>query len=218
MKVEKAVKIKITGWTATFTNIFFKTGKILAYEMPPLSSLIGLLSAAKGKTIKDVDFKIGYEFTYRAKAWDVETYYKATKRKDTKGESSVWFKNFLYDVELNLYLTDLSFTDYFKKPRYTILLGQSHDLATVEEIKEVDLIKTGKGTISNTAVSVSAKGVSGVPIIMPVKIDLDTREILNQKPFIIIKRPVSIENDNIYMVKGENKDVYLYSPEFINAC
>ena len=53
-------------------------------------------------------------------------------------KSNVIKREFLYNCQLYIYLQDSELVGYLRNPYFSLVLGRSGDLATVEEIKELD--------------------------------------------------------------------------------
>lgn len=139
----KVFKIDITAWTSSFKYPNLISGFQPTLEVPPLSTVLGLINAASGKYIKHEKLIIGYYFEFEAKQVDLETIYqieahdKSYPKKTTK--TNVINREFMFNNHLILYLQDEELADYFRLPVYALLLGRSNDLATVNCIEEVDL-------------------------------------------------------------------------------
>jgi len=144
----KAYRIKITSWTSSFRYPNLISGFQPTMEVPPISTVLGLINAASGKYLNYNDEKLGYYFEYEAKTVDLETIYQI-ELKTTKSESypsntvksNVINREFLFNCSLYIYLINREIVEYLKKPVYQLLLGRSNDLATVEKIEEVELIE-----------------------------------------------------------------------------
>lgn len=135
-------RIKITSWTASFRYPNIISGYQPTLDVPPLSTVLGLINACAGYYLEYTDFKIGYYFEYKTKGKDLETIYqveydKGAPKKQVK--SNVLTREFLYDCTLNIYIEDADIASFFKAPVFQVLLGRSGDLATIEEIKEISL-------------------------------------------------------------------------------
>lgn len=139
----KFYRIKISSWTASFRYPNILSGFQPTLEVPPLSTVLGLINACAGKYLKYEDVRIGYCFEFGAKGVDLETIYqierteKNTPRNDVK--SNILRREFLYDCCLYLYLQDEEIVSYFRTPCFPLLLGRSSDLATVDAIEELEL-------------------------------------------------------------------------------
>ena len=138
----KAMRVHIVGWTASFRNPLFISGFQPTLSLPPLSTLYGLLSAAKGDYVTPLDTSIAFVFHSQGKAVDIETVYEFGGGLIAK--SNICRREFLFNPELYLYLPDLSFASYFERPHYPLLLGRSTELATVSDIRTVNLEITDK--------------------------------------------------------------------------
>ncbi|HXF90418.1 MAG TPA: type I-B CRISPR-associated protein Cas5b [Candidatus Nitrosotenuis sp.] len=135
----KVVRVHIIGWTASFRHPTFISGYQPTLPVPPLSTIYGLLSAAKGELVTPEESIVGYVFQSKGKALDLETIYELEKL--LKAKSNVVTREILIEPELFLYLPDMAFKRYFRQPYYPLLLGRSTELVMVKEIKEVELEK-----------------------------------------------------------------------------
>lgn len=155
----KVLRIHITGWVSSFRNPLFISGFQPTLPLPPLSTLYGLLTAAKGDWVTPHDVQIGFVFQSNGKGIDLETVYefeetlgpraKINKRQSGLGSSKVLYsmrmnpniknREFLVEPQLFLYTPDLWLKEAFERPCYPLLLGRSSDLATVKSIDEIEL-------------------------------------------------------------------------------
>lgn len=139
----KVFKIDITTWTSSFKYPNIISGFQPTLEVPPISTVLGLINAASGKYLKHNKLKIGYYFEFEAKQIDLETIYqieaheKGYPKNATK--TNVINREFLFNNHLILYLQDEEIINYFRLPVYSLLLGRSNDLATINSIGQVDL-------------------------------------------------------------------------------
>lgn len=139
-------RIKITSWTSSFRYPNLISAFQPTLEVPPLSTVLGLINAAAGSYQYYQRLIVGYYFEYKIKATDLETIYQI-KIHDKQNypldevKSNVINREFLYDCCLYLYVTDEKIAEYFQNPFYQLLLGRSNDLASVEIIEKVTLHK-----------------------------------------------------------------------------
>lgn len=146
----KAYRIKISSWTSSFRYPNIISGFQPTLEAPPVSTILGLMNACSGKYLTHHSLMLGYYFTYRAKSVDLETIYQIEA--DSKGipknqvKSNIIRREFLYDCQLYIYLTDKQIVEHFRKPHYQLILGRSNDLASIEAIEEVELTKKEDAT------------------------------------------------------------------------
>lgn len=140
----EAYRVKISSWTSSFRYPNIISGFQPSLEVPPISTVLGLLNAASGSYLNFQDEKIGYYFEYDAKGVDLETIYQIERHKTqgyplNKTKSNVINREFLFSCRLYLYLQNKKLTDHFKNSYYPLVLGRSGDLASVDEIVKVEL-------------------------------------------------------------------------------
>lgn len=141
-------RIKLSSWTASFRYPNLISGYQPTLDVPPISTVLGLINAAAGKYIDYSQLKLGYYFEYGAKATDLETIYQIELKTFKTGiypsnltKSNIMNREFLFDCQLFIYLQDESIVDFFRKPYYSLTLGRSGDLVTIEAIEQVSLIE-----------------------------------------------------------------------------
>ncbi len=180
-------RIKIVSWTSSFRYPIFMYGYQPTLPVPPYSTIYGLISAACGKIITPLDVKIKFVFKSEAEGVDLETIYEWTKGKISK--SNVIKRGFLYNSTLYIYLQDKKITDCFKKPHYPLLLGRSSDLAFVEEIKEIQLVKQKKFLIGGTLLPFPPLWkLNGFVLSLPTHFsNTFPREAQGTRPWFIVK-------------------------------
>lgn len=136
-------RIDITAWTASFRYPNLISGVQPTLEVPPLSTVLGILNAASGRYLLHRHLEIGYYFEFAGKTFDLETIYMI--QTDSKGrpsnsaKSNVINREFMADVKLSVYIRDEELLKYLQNPYYDILLGRSGDLAMVALPKKVEL-------------------------------------------------------------------------------
>ncbi len=147
----KVFRIHISSWTASFRYPNMISGFQPTLPVPPVSTVIGIISSAMGKPFIPSSEKIGFVFQAKSKTVDLETIYQMG-RSLTQIKSNVIKREFLSDTNLFLYTDREEINSAFEKPYFPLLLGRSGDLATVEsrdelEIQEKELLANLKGTI-----------------------------------------------------------------------
>ncbi|AEC52740.1 hypothetical protein PNA2_1825 [Pyrococcus sp. NA2] len=182
------IRVKLKSWTASFRYPTFQSGYQPTLPVPPLSTIQGILSAARGEIVsfREVPF-IGYVFISEGRGLDLERIYALGKPETDVIKREILFNNTLY-----LYLPD-EWERYFRKPRFQLLLGRSSDIATVEEIKKIDLERRENVPVGGTIVPVSA-GLPGIIHALPVEFDYSTipRRAKLVRPFTILQFPRTI--------------------------
>lgn len=138
----KFYRIKISSWTSSFRYPNVISGYQPTLEVPPVSTILGLINACAGSYMEYENAQLGYYFEYGSKGTDLETIYQFEADKGVpknKVKSNVLRREFLYECNLFLYLTDPTIVAHLRHPHYSILIGRSNDLATIEKIEEVVL-------------------------------------------------------------------------------
>jgi CRISPR-associated protein Cas5t len=161
----KAFRIKINSWTSSFRYPNLISGFQPTLEVPPLSTVMGLLNAASGMYMENLKIELGYYFDFKIKTVDLETIYqiKANDKNfpENTVKSNVIQREFLYDCQLFLYLIDEELVASFRQPAYQLLLGRSGDLAGIESIKEVELQEVSNARIAGQIVPFNGNYLPG---------------------------------------------------------
>lgn len=130
-------KIDITSWTASFRYPNFLSGMQPTLEVPPISTVLGLINAAAGHYLQHENLQLGYYFEYEAEGEDLETIYQISS-KDGKptnvAKSNIIYRKFLFNNFLRIYTPDKRIAAYLSQPYFQLVLGRMNDLATVERI------------------------------------------------------------------------------------
>lgn len=161
----KAFRIKINSWTSSFRYPNLISGFQPTLEVPPVSTVMGLINAASGKYVESREIELGYYFDFKIKTVDLETIYqvKANDKNfpDNIVKSNVIQREFLYDCQLFLYLPDEELVSCFRRPAYQLLLGRSGDLAGIESIKKVELQEVSNARIAGQVVPFNGNYLPG---------------------------------------------------------
>ena len=190
----KYLRILIEGWTASFRYPAFISGFQPTLPVPPLSTIYGLLSAAKGELVTPDETNVGFVFTSDAKAVDLETVYELKGLKGNK--SNVAKREFLFNPSLYLYIDNLDFKKYFKNPTYPMLLGRSSDLAIISEIKEIDLGMKNNVKLGKTILPFGTDGAFGIIQALPTHFsDSIPRKAIGTKPYLLMNQFFNYSGD-----------------------
>lgn len=146
----EGIRIVITAYTASFCAPGLLSHQ-LTLPVPPLSTIYGLISAATGRWIAPDEVEwLAYCFAYEGKATDLEAIYTVKREKldDTPkfADRNVLKREFLMMPRLNLYLP-AHWERCFRRPCYSLLLGRTQDVASVESIERVCLHEVDQGML-----------------------------------------------------------------------
>jgi len=223
-------RINITSWTASFRYPNIISGIQPTLDVPPLSTVLGLINAAAGRYLKHSNLKIGYYFRYEAKGEDLETIYQYKGLKDSKTKafkkdqfgnymvanknitSNIVLRQFLFNNQLSIYLNDTEIVNFFKSPFYQLVLGRSNDLATVESITKIQLgTKSAATKIRGQIIPFKGNFLPGQIQALPSYFsDTIPRNNLGTAPFSVIGHTSSIASDNLEVFYDDENDVDIY--------
>ncbi|MDR0508041.1 MAG: type I-B CRISPR-associated protein Cas5b [Dysgonamonadaceae bacterium] len=212
-------KIDITSWTASFRYPNLISGMQPTLEVPPISTVLGLINAAAGFYVEHKNLYLAYYFEYEMEGEDLETIYQISG-KDGKptneAKSNVIMRKFLYNNFLRIYTTNEKIADYFSNPYYPVLLGRMNDLATIVKVSEKENLEK-----MNVAQKISGQIVP-FEYYLPGQIQALPQYFSNEfprknigtKPFSIINHKSSVGgNIEVYRDKlpsGKEIDVYFH--------
>lgn len=198
----RAVRIEIRAYTASF-RVPHLQGYQLTLDVPPPSTIFGLLSATTGEWVlpgEQVPW-IAYRLFYEGKAEDLETIiaYKQGKPLFEKGEivRNVFRREFLLNPGLILYLPETPWTAIFRKPRFPLLLGRTQDVAYIAGIRKAKLEPVSEGEVSGVLLPYDLIFKTGTPALiynLPIAFESPyRRRTLGMKIFGIVREPRPVE-------------------------
>lgn len=226
----KVYRIKLSTWTASFRYPNLISGFQPTLEVPPISTVLGLINAAAGQYVEYSGLILGYYFEYGAKAIDLETIYQIELKNTQHGsspanstKSNVINREFLYDCRLYIYVNDDKIKGYFQKPHYSLVLGRSGDLVTVDAIEEIEL------TENNSPRNIKGQVVPFANYFLPGEIqalpkyftNTIPRKNIGTEPFSVISylsKNNGSDNINTYtdIINEEEIDIYFHQLNFSN--
>jgi CRISPR-associated protein Cas5t len=216
--------IDIRSWTSSFRYPNLISGIQPTLEVPPISTVLGLINAAAGQYLSHSKLTIGYYFEFRGKETDLETIYMIDSNKGkatNNAKSNVIKREFLFENLLRLYVTDEVIMTYFKSPVYSLVLGRMNDLAFVDGIKKVNLEQVkNANNIRGQIVPFANNYLPGVIQALP-KYFTDTipRQNIGTESYSILNHRVKISSNlNAFhdTINGKDVDIYLHQIDFEN--
>lgn len=212
-------KIDITSWTASFRYPNLISGMQPTLEVPPISTILGLINAAAGFYIEHKNLILGYYFEFQMEGEDLETIYQISSKNgkpSNEAKSNVISRKFLFNNYLRIYTNDENIASYLSKPYYPLLLGRMNDLATVTNI-------TNKEKLERVEISSMIRGQ-----VIPFKFHLPgqiqslpryftnefPRKNLGTEPFSIISHKTNvsgiIETYRDILPSGKEVDIFFH--------
>ncbi|MER3398597.1 MAG: type I-B CRISPR-associated protein Cas5 [Chloroflexota bacterium] len=145
------IRVILTAYTASFRVPAF-VGHQLTLPVPPLSTVYGLLAAARGEWVTPDDVAwFAYRLEYEDQAFDLEAIIQVERKRPDESpqfsDRNVINRQFLVLPRLTLYLPP-EWTGPFQRPRFQLLLGRTQDVATVESLTPVRLESAGEGLVA----------------------------------------------------------------------
>ncbi len=198
----KVLRVHLRGWTASFRYPGFSVAVHPTLPLPPLSTLYGLLSAAKGEAVTPADCALGFVFLSNGEAVDLELTYELSGT--LSAGTNVVKRHLLYEPDLWLYLSDLSLADSFRRPQHPLLLGRSTELIQVLDVEEVELQARTGARVGKTLVPFPQFGLSGVLQALPTHFTPDIpRKAVGVRPWMLVtdwqtlvqELPCDVQND-----------------------
>ncbi len=207
----RVLRVSLSSWTASFRHPSFMIGFQPTLPVPPLSTMFGLVSAAKGEYVNLSHTPIGYSFSYEGKGIDLERIFEIGPGLIPK--TNILRREFLYNTRLTLYL-DLNFKDSFQKPKYPLLMGRSSDLVRIDEIKEVDVKEQSGGHIGPGIFSSFPEGCKQMVICaLPVYFtDEMPRKAVGSRKFFLVEEPFNT-TDNYWFDEEKQMGFQLYTED-----
>ena len=213
-------KIDITSWTASFRYPNLISGTQPTLEVPPVSTVLGLINAAAGFYIKHKDLSLAYYFEYEMESDDVETIYQIggkDGKPTNEAKSNVMVRQFLFNNFLRIYTDDEKIAEYFSNPYYPLLLGRMNDLATVIRIsseKEKIEKRNVAEKISGQIIPFEYRLPGQIQALPQYFTDEFPRKNLDTRPFSIISYKSCVGgNLEVYrdkLPKGKEIDVFFH--------
>lgn len=219
-------KIDITSWTASFRYPNLISGMQPSLEVPPISTILGLINAAAGTYIEHTNLTLGYYFEYEMEGEDLETIYQISGkdgRPTNDAKSNVISRKFLFNNFLRIYTTDRQIADYFSQPYFQLVLGRMNDLATVGAISTVENLEQVEfATQIRGQIIPFSYRLPGQLQALPKYFTNDfPRKNLGTEPFSIVSHKSNVVGKGLIAYKdilpnGKDVDIFFHQLNFSN--
>lgn len=123
---KRVLKVVIAGAVTSFRYPHFVQGVHPTYEMPPPSTIYGLVCAVTGEFEPPEALEFGIHFTHDGKFRDLEHIHLSVPY----GQANPFQRELLFNPCLTLYFAPEHYADAFEHPRYPLAFGRSQDLMT----------------------------------------------------------------------------------------
>ena len=143
----RVLKVVIAGAVTSFRYPHFVQGVQPTYEMPPPSTIYGLICAVTCSFEPPEAFEFSVHFTYEAKFHDLEHIHLDVPYR----MANPFQRELLYNPVLTLYLAPERYREAFERPYYPLALGRSQDLMTRRgEVEIVTLERANRAYFEHT--------------------------------------------------------------------
>lgn len=142
----RVVKVVIAGAVTSFRYPHFVQGVQPTYEMPPPSTIYGLLCAVTGTFPSPAPIQFGVHFTYEGKFRDLEHIHLSVPYQ----QANPFQRELLFNPCLTLYIAPEDYAESFIKPHYPLALGRSQDLMTCREVEVITLERSNEAYFEHT--------------------------------------------------------------------
>lgn len=207
----KVLRVHIKGWTGSYRFPPFVMAQP-TLPVPPPSTCYGIISAAVGNVVSPGETQVGFVAPYRGKASDLEKIYQVDEHGKIE-QLNIVKREFIYEPELYLYVTNYDFHEHFIKPRYPILLGRSSDLAYIKATKVIELEQRSQATFQHTLLPFPFQNINiAAPICaLPIAFtDAVPRRPVKVSSFYIIEKPMCITGENLLVDPEKEWGVFLH--------
>jgi len=213
-------KIDIRSWTASFRYPNLISGTQPTLEVPPISTVLGLINAAAGQYLRHEQLQLGYYFEYEAEGEDLETIYQVSSKEGkptNNAKSNIIYRRFLFNNFLRIYTTDAQIANFLSQPYYQLVLGRMNDLATIEKVNESKLEKAAHSTaISGQLIPFRYQLPGQLQALPQYFTDEFPRKNLGTSPYSIISHKAKLSSKDVttYLdVLPDGKEVHIYFHE-----
>ncbi|MCC7206797.1 MAG: type I-B CRISPR-associated protein Cas5 [Anaerolineae bacterium] len=142
----RVLRVVIAGPVTSFRYPHFVQGVQPTYEMPPPSTIYGLICAVTGTFEPPEAFAFGVHFTFEAKFRDLEHIHLDIPYQ----QANPFQRELLYNPRLTLYLAPEQYAEAFKRPHYPLALGRSQDLMSCLTLDIVTLERAERAYFEHT--------------------------------------------------------------------
>lgn len=208
----KVIRAYLKAWTASYRYPPLATEFQPTINVPPIATCYGIISSVAGRPIGPDETKVGVVSPSRGRGTDLEKIFQVGKTMMLE-KTNVFRREFLFEPEVYLYITNISLENCFRHPRYPPLLGRSYDLACIAEVKIIDLEECSEAVFKDTLLPfpIEDRSVSAPIFALPVAFDnAIPRRPLQVGGFYLIGRETTVRMRGIYTDPEKGWGVYLH--------
>jgi CRISPR-associated protein Cas5t len=144
-----ALRVRLAGSMTSFRHPLFPHGHQPTYPFPPPATLYGLVCAILGQAVAPESFRLAAAFTSEGLVEDFEHIYLVGSAKQGV-KLSPFTRQLLAQPRLTLYVDRPDWLGAFRSPYYTVALGRSQDLMTIQSVEVVNLLPVADAFVKDT--------------------------------------------------------------------
>lgn len=186
----RVAKVRVVAPIASFRYPHFLVGRQASYEVPPPSTIYGHVASAAGDWIDPRPIRFAYTVSHVARGRDLEHQHIISRYPPEKlsrseaarlrrwreenelvvgGSVQPTLRDFLFGLDLMLYLVPSELAAVFRRPVFPVALGRSQDLACVVSVEEIELERAGGAYFDSTLLPFAwrARTPLGTTVLMP---------------------------------------------------
>lgn len=163
----QALHVQLRAFSASYPYPFLKSGTQLTLPAPPFSSILGNISACAGRVVNPGESLMGFEFESDGLGIDLERTRrfqtdKKYGRLSENPERGIGKHQFHVSPCMDLYLTEASLEESFRRPAATPCFGRSQDIAWICFYRRIELLPVEAGCLGSTLVRFPNAQVGGL--------------------------------------------------------
>ncbi len=178
----EVLRVELEAPVCSFRYPHFLVGRQLTFEMPPPATIYGHVASALGDFPDPHSFRFAYTFTTTGKGEDLENQHiivpggsrpfaigGVAYPSSTGATVQPTHRQFLFGCRMTLYVDRLDLEDAFRRPRFTVILGRSQDLAAYNKVERVELLSAELGYYEDTILPADFRRRTGrgTTVLMP---------------------------------------------------
>lgn len=219
----EVLKITAEGVTTSFRYPHFILGVQPTYEMPPPSTIYGHICSALGELVDPIGLRFAYRFTCTGSVEDLEHIHVLSPStgklpgtntpKVLEGNVNPFRRTLLFQPRLTLYLNRPEWEEFFRSPRYAVVLGRSQDLFTYTSVSRVQLRESSAAYFEATIApyELARRTGSGVVALMPRFLDPARHRAPAFRQYVVLRNRV-FSTDGLLQLGDEPAGSYWVDP------
>jgi CRISPR-associated protein Cas5t len=185
--------------------------------------LLGLIGNLAAREIAPDETRIGYIFKSAGTAYDLETTRRLEISKSGRLKiqrvPGIAKRQFHVRPQLDLFLDNLAFRDFFENPKNAACIGRSQDVAWIKSIEKVEAEPCAEGVVRGSLIPFPQPGANGQILNLPDYFHNQergyTRRIGRMGKFLAVRygNPAKIRRDDLFrvLIEGGAQTIYLHS-------